>query len=89
MMVTRMISIALLHLTQLKNPTKTLKHQLLPLMARIFITGREDEFNKNSQICLAEAQPALERSSTQTHHLSVCQARLFTALIPSEHVTFV
>lgn len=89
MMVTRIISIALLHLTQLKNPTKTLEHQLLPLMARIFITGREDDFNKNSPIYMVEAQPALEQSSIQTHHLSVCQAWLFTALILSEHVKFV
>lgn len=80
--VTGMVSTALLHLTQRKNPTKTLKQQLLPLMARIFITEREDDFNKNSWIYTVGAQPALEHSSTQTHHLSVCQSLPFLCLDP-------
>lgn len=80
--VTRMISTALLYLSQLKNPTKTLKHQLLPLMAKSFTTGREDDFNENSCIYMEEAQPPLEHSSLQIHHLSACQSLAFHCLDP-------
>lgn len=72
-----------------ENSNSNVKTPITPSDGQKFYNKRLDDFSESSRIYMVEAQPALEHSSTQPHHLALAKAWLLPALIPSKIEKFV